>query len=99
MLLDPSGLTREERVMVHKSRLVGCGNVETTEGLRTDSPAGDVDSHNVACSWCAQAHISIHSCGFTNGCFQAQEIDRILLYRFPAEGLPEGGIAGGEFVA
>ena len=27
----------------YKSRLIGCGNFETTEGLRTDSPAGDVD--------------------------------------------------------
>ena len=38
-----------------KSRLVGCGNFQTTEGLRTDSPAGDVDSHDIVCSWCAQA--------------------------------------------
>ena len=42
----------------YKSRLVGCGNFETTEGLRTDSPAGDVDSHNIVCSRCAQAHVS-----------------------------------------
>ena len=34
----------------YKSRFVGCGNFETTEGLRTDSPAGDVDSHNIVCS-------------------------------------------------
>ena len=48
------------------------------------------------CSWCAQAHVSIHSCDFTNGYFQGQEIDRILLYRIPGEGIPEEGIAGGE---
>ena len=30
----------------HKRRLVGCGNFETSEGLRTDSRAGDVDSRN-----------------------------------------------------
>ena len=29
-----------------KSRLVGCGNFETTDGRRTDSAVGDVDSHN-----------------------------------------------------
>ena len=28
----------------YMSRLVSCSNFETTEGLRTDSPAGDVDS-------------------------------------------------------
>ena len=42
----------------YKSRLVGCGNFDTTEGLRTDSPACDVDSHNIVCSRCAQAHVS-----------------------------------------
>ena len=82
-----------------QSRLVGCGNFETTEGPRTDSSAGDVDSHNIVCSWCAQAHVSIHSCDFTNGYFQGQEVDRILLYRMPAEGFPEKGIAGGEILA
>ena len=82
-----------------QSRLVGCGNFETTEGLRTDSSARDVDSHNIVCSWCAQAHVSSHSCDFTNGYFQGQEVDRILLYRIPAEGIPEEGIAGGEILA
>ena len=83
----------------YKNRLVGCGIFETTEGLRTDSPAGDVDSHNIVCSWCTRAHVSSHSCDFTNGHFQGQEIDRILLYRVPAEGIPEEGIAGGEILA
>ena len=58
----------------YKSRVVGCGNLETMEGLRTDSPDGDVDSHTIVCSWCAQAHVSIHSCDFTNGCFQGHEL-------------------------
>ena len=42
-----------------------------------------MDSHNICCSWCAQALVSIHSCNFTNGYSQGQEIDRILLYRIP----------------
>ena len=33
-----------------KSRLVGCWNFEDTEGLRTDSPTGDVDAHNLVFS-------------------------------------------------
>ena len=36
---------------------------------------------------------------FTNGYFQGQENDRILLYRIPAEGIPEEGIAGGAVLA
>ena len=51
----------------HKGRLAGYGDVETTEGLRADPLAGNVDSNNIICSWCAQAHVSIHSCDFTNG--------------------------------
>ena len=36
---------------------------------------------------------------FTNGYFQGQEIDRILRYRSPAEGIPEEGVAGGSILA
>ena len=50
----------------NSSRLVGCGNLETTEGFLTDPPAGDVDSHNIVCSWCAQAHVFTHSCDSTS---------------------------------
>ena len=90
---DKNAYLRRDGIMFlfpkYKSRLVGCGNFETTEGLRTDSPAGDVDSHNIVCSWCAQAHVLIHSCDFTNGYFRGQEIDRILMYRIPAEGVSQ----------
>ena len=44
-----------------KSRLVGCGNFEEAEGLRTDSPAGDNDAHNLICSWCASNKVKIKS--------------------------------------
>ena len=76
----------------HKGRLVGHGDFETTEGLRSDPPAGNVIFHNIFCSWCAHAHVSIHSCEFTNGYSQEQEIDRILLYRIPKEGVTSGAI-------
>ena len=45
------------------------------------------------------AHVSIHSCDFTNGYFQGQETDRILLYRIPVEGIRELGVASGAIVA
>ena len=82
----------------NESRLAGCGNFETTQGRRTDSPTGDVDSHSAVRSWCGQAHVSIHTCDFTNGYFQGQEVDRILLYKIPAEDIPEEGITGGEIL-
>ena len=62
-------------------------------------PAGDVDSHNIVSSRCAQARVLLRSCDFTNGYCQGQEIYRILLYRIPAAGIPEEGIAGGEILA
>ena len=49
-----------------KSRLVGCGNFEDQEGLRTDSPAGDVDSHNLVFSWCASNNVKIRSAYISN---------------------------------
>ena len=39
----------------YKSRLVGCGNFGTTEDVRANSPAADVDSHNSVCSWCSHS--------------------------------------------
>ena len=64
-----------------KGRLVGYGDFETTEGLHADPLASNTDSHNIFCGWCAQAHVSIHSCDFRYGYSQGQDIDRILLYR------------------
>ena len=48
---------------------------------------------------CTGCHVSIHACDFTEGYFQGQEIDRILLYRIPAEGIPEVRIAGKAILA
>ena len=59
---------RQKRVSSKRQRLCFCSckstrvdwlvaeNFETTEGLRTDSPAGNVDSHNSVCSLCSFTH-------------------------------------------
>ena len=60
------------------------------------TPAGDVDSHKLVCYWCAQARVP---CDFTNRYFQRKEIDRIVLCRIPAEGIPEEGIGSGTILA
>ena len=66
-----------------KSRLVGCGNFEETEDLRTDSPAGDSDSHNLVCSWCASDKVKIKSADISSAYLQGKEVDRLILYRIP----------------
>ena len=70
-----------------KSRLVGCGNFEDQEGLRTDSPAGDVDSHNLVFSWCASHKVKVRSADISNAYLQGKEVDRIILYRIPKGGI------------
>ena len=62
---DKNAHKRRDNVQVPpdlKSRLVGCGNFEelgTADGLRTDSPTGDVDAHNLVFSWCASSKVKI----------------------------------------
>ena len=82
-----------------KSRLVGCGNFEQTEGLRTDSPAGDVDAHNIVFSWCAAHHVRIKSADISNAYLQGKEVDRIILYKIPKGGIPERDIPEGTVLA
>ena len=82
-----------------KSRLVGCGNFEDTDGLRTDSPAGDVDSHNLVFSWCASHRVKIKSADIRNAYLQGKEVDRIILYRIPKGGIPEEGVEEGAVIA
>jgi hypothetical protein len=82
-----------------KSRLVGCGNFEDTEDLRTDSPTGDVDSHNLVFSWCAANKVRIKMADISNAYLQGKEVDRILLYKIPRGGIPEEGIEEGAVIA
>ena len=67
----------------HKGRTTGHTDPETTEGFRADPPAGNVDLHNIVYSWCAQAHVSIQACDFTDEYFQGQGIGRISAYHVP----------------
>lgn len=44
-----------------KSRLLGCGNLEETDGLRTDRPVADVDARSLVPSWCASTRATLRS--------------------------------------
>ena len=58
-----------------------------------------MDSPNIGCSWCAEAHVSIHSCVFYEQKLSRARIDRTKLCRILVEGIPEEGVAGGETFA
>ena len=79
--------------------MVGCGNFEDTEGLRTDSPTADVEAHNLVFSFCAAKKVKVRVGDVQNSYLQGQEVDRIILYRIPKGGIPECGIAEGTVVA
>ena len=82
-----------------QSRLVGCGNFEDTDCLRTDSPAGDVDAHNLVFSWCAANKVKIKAADISNAYLQGKEVDRIILYKIPNGGVPEEGVEEGSVIA
>ena len=81
-----------------KSRLVGCGNFEDTDGIRTYSPTADVDAHSLVLSWAAQAGVKVKVADITNAYLQGKPMNRILLYRIPKGGIPEEGIDDGAVV-
>ena len=82
-----------------KSRLVGCGNFEDVEGLRTDSPTGDADAHNLVFSWCASNKVKIKSADVSSAYLQGKQNDRVILYRIPKGGIPEEGVEEGAVLA
>ena len=84
---------------LYRSRFVRCGNFEDTPGLRTDSPAGDVDCHNLVCSWCACEKLKIRSADITNAYLQGKEVDRAILYRIPRGGILECDVPKGAVIA
>ena len=71
-----------------KSRMVSCGNFEHSEGLRSDSPTSDLETHHVVAAWSASHGTPLQSADITSAYFQAQPLDRVLLMRQPRGGLP-----------
>ena len=78
---------------------MGGGNFEFTEGWKTDSPAADVDSHNLVFPWCASHRVRIKSADIKNAYLQGKELDRIILCRVPRGGIPEERMEEGAVIA
>ena len=62
-----------------KSRMVGCGNFEDTERLRTDSSTADVEAHKLVFSFCAAKKVKVRVGDVQNAYLQGQEVDPIIL--------------------
>ena len=92
---DKNGFTRSHDKSIpadSKSRSAACGNLEDTDGIRTDSPTGDVDVHNLVFSWCVSHKVKIESADIESAYLQGQQNDRMILSRIPKGGIPEEGI-------
>ena len=79
---------KENYVPKMKSRLVSCGNFEKgKEGLRSDSPTSDLETHHIVAAWAASKRAILRSADVTSAYFQALPLDRVLLMRQPRGGL------------
>ena len=72
-----------------KSRLVACGHLEDSKGIRADSPTCMTEGFNLICSFAACRKYSIKCADISNACFTADPIDRLILL-----GAPKGGFPG-----
>lgn len=82
-----------------KSRLVGRGDFENLDGVRTDSPTQDCSGHLLLCSYAASNDLKVKTADISNAYFQGRELDRLILPDPPKDGplLLESGKPDPEF--
>ena len=61
-----------------KSRLVSCGNFEDAEGVRTDAPASDIETHALVAVHVACHGVPLHSLDIKSAYFQAMPLELAL---------------------
>ena len=61
-----------------KSPLVSCGNFEDAEGVRTDAPTSDIETHALVAVFAACHGVPLFSSDIKNTYFQAMPIDRVV---------------------
>ena len=79
---------KSDYVPEFKSRLVSCGSFEDAEGVRTDAPTSDIETHALVAVLAACHGVPLYSSDIKNAYFQAMPIDRIVIMRQPQGGLP-----------
>ena len=65
-----------------------CGNFEDAEGVRTDAPTSDIETHAVVAVFAACHGVPLLSSDIKNAYFQAMPIDPVVITRQPQGGLP-----------
>ena len=60
-----------------KSRLCGRGDLEGLDGLRSDSPTAEIESHNLVFSFAASNKLELKTADISNAYFQGESLDRV----------------------
>ena len=80
----------------YKSRLCGRGDLEGIDGLRADSPTAEIEAHNLLFSFGASNKLTIKTADISHAYFQGEQLDRVLLLRPPASGIPDPDYGHGD---
>ena len=73
----------------YKSRMVACGHMEDSKGIRADSPTCATEGFNLICSFAACKKFRLKTGDLTNAYFTADPLDRLILMNPPRGGIPE----------
>ena len=73
----------------YKSRFCGRGDQEGIDGLRSDSPTAEIESHNLLFSFAASNKLPINTGDISNAYFQSDKLARLLLLKVPDGGVPD----------
>ena len=74
-----------EHVPEYKSRLVACGHLEDSKGIRADPPT---EGFNLICFFAACNGLPLKTADLTNAYFKADPQDRLILMNPPRSGIP-----------
>ena len=86
--ISTRSINKPDYVPEFQSWLVSCGNFEDAEGVGTDAPTSDIETHALVAVFAACRGVPLFSSDIKNAYFQAMPIDGIVIMRQPQGGLP-----------
>ena len=63
--------------------------MEGLDGLRSDSPTAEIESHNLVFTFAASNKLELKTADISNAYFQGELLDRVLLLKPPKSGVPD----------
>lgn len=69
--------------------------MEGLDGIRSDSPTAEIESHNLVFSFAASNRLVLKTADISNAYFQGELLDRVLLLKPPKSGVPDDEYSDG----